>query len=446
MDGSGLEGIAEAMAAVVAAGGGRPVTALTPGELLGVLEALGALKRHVDAGVAPVAAEVARQSRRELGSDSLARKAGFSSAPALVATTVGTTVGEAVRWIQVGEATAPRIALTGEELPASHPHVARAVADGVLGMTGAAAITALLDRVALRVDPERLERAEEELVGLVPGLRPDQLAKLLARAEAHLDPDGVAPRHEDCVADRSFTLQERDGMLHLTGKLDAETGAPVKAAIEAIVGGVLRRNEHADTDGGERDPRSVKQIQADALADLCRHAIGCTEVPTGPQATIVVRVDLADLEAGTGMATIDGLTAPIPAGAVRRLAADGQVIPCVLGGDSDILDWGRTRRLFSPAQKLALVERDGGCVPCGAPPAWCHVHHINWWKRDTGTTDLGNGVLLCTGCHHRLHADGWDIHIDGTGIHATVWLIPPPWIDPHRTPRPTGTRRYTLTA
>ncbi|MBN9202185.1 MAG: hypothetical protein ABS61_10385 [Microbacterium sp. SCN 70-18] len=446
MDGSGLEGIAEALAAVVAAGGGRPVGALTPGELLGVLEAFGALKRQVDAGLAPVAAEVARQSRRELGGDSLARRAGFSSAPVLVATTVGTTVGEAVRWVQVGEATAPRTALTGEALPAKHPHVARAVAGGTLGMTGAAAITALLDRVALRVDPERLERAEEELVGLVPGLRPDQLSKLLARAEAHLDPDGVAPRHEDCVADRSFTLQERDGMLHLSGKLDAETGAPVKAAIEAIVGGVLRRNEHADTDAGERDPRSVKQIQADALADLCRHAIGCTEVPTGPQATIVVRVDLADLEAGTGAAIIDGVTQPIPAGAVRRLAADAQVIPCVLGGDSEILDWGRTRRLFSAAQKLALVERDGGCVSCGAPPAWCHVHHVSWWKRDSGPTDLGNGVLLCTGCHHRLHADGWDIHIDGTGTHATVWLIPPPWIDPHRTPRATGTRRYTLTA
>lgn len=446
MDGSGLEGVAEAMAAVIAAGGGRPVGALSPGELLGLLEAFGALKRQVDAGLAPVAAEVARQSRRELGSDSLARKAGFSSAPVLVATTVGTSVGEAVRWIQVGEAIAPRVALTGEELPAAHPHVARAVADGVLGMTGAAAIIALLDRVALRVDPERLERAEAELVGLVPGFRPDQLAKLLARAEAHLDPDGVAPRHEECVADRSFTLQERDGMLVLAGKLDAETGAPVKAAIEAIVGGVLRRNEHADTDAGERDPRSVRQMQADALADLCRHAIGCTEVPTGPQATIVVRVDLADLEAGTGAATIDGLTQPIPAGAVRRLAADAQVIPCVLGGDSDILDWGRTRRLFTSAQKLALVERDGGCVSCGAPPAWCHVHHVNWWTRDGGSTDLGNGVLLCTGCHHRLHADGWDIHIDGTGIHATVWLIPPPWIDPNRTPRPTGTRRYTLTA
>ena len=88
MDGSCLEGIAGALAAVVAAGGGRPVTALSPGELLGLVEAFGALKRHVDAGLAPVVAEVARQSRRELGSDSLARKAGFSSAAALVATTV----------------------------------------------------------------------------------------------------------------------------------------------------------------------------------------------------------------------------------------------------------------------------------------------------------------------------------------------------------------------
>ena len=30
---------------------------------------------------------------------------------------------------------------------------------------------------------------------------------------------------------------------------------------------------------------------------------------------------------------------------------------------------------------LAIAERDGGCVSCGAPPAWCHVHHLAWWTR-----------------------------------------------------------------
>lgn len=362
----------------------------------------------------------------------------------LISTTSGTSVGEAVRIVQVGEATAPRVSLTGEQLPAKRPHVAAAVSGGRLGMTAASSIIALLDRLSPRVDRTRLDDAERQLVGLAPGLRADELGKLLARAEAHLDPDGVEPRHEAFRDDRFFLLQERDGMLVLTGTFDPETGAPLRAAITAVVGDALRRNESVDE--AERDQRSLRQMQADALADLCRHALGCDEVPTGATTTVVVRVDLADLEAGVGAATIDGIAQPVPAAMVRRLAADTQVIPCVLGGKSEILDWGRARRLFTPAQKLALVERDGGCVSCGAPPAWCHVHHLAWWQRDGGRTDLGNGVLLCTGCHHRLHADGWEIRIDGPGIDAAVWLIPPPWIDAQRTPRLAGRSRYALTA
>lgn len=439
-----LDGIAEALRALSAVGGERPASALTPSELVAVNAAFGALKRHVDAAFAPVAAEISRQSRRELGKDSLAKKQGFSSPAVLISTTTGTSVGEAIRIVQVGEATAPRVSLTGEQLPAKRPHVAAAVSAGQLGMTAASSIVALLDRLALRVDHARLDEAESQLVALAPGLRAEELGRLLARAEAHLDPDGVEPRHEALRDDRSLLLQERDGMVLLTGKLDPETAAPVKAAIDALVGEALRGNEHADD--AARDPRSVRQMQADALADLCRHAIGCDQVPTGATATVVVRVDLADLAAGVGVATIDGIAQPVPASMIRRLAADTQVIPCVLGSKSEILDWGRARRLFTPAQKLALVERDGGCVSCGAPPTWCHVHHLSWWQRDGGRTDLGNGVLLCTGCHHRLHADGWEIRIDGPGIDAAVWLIPPSWIDRDRTPRLAGTARYALTA
>ena len=444
MDSNPLDGIAEALRALAAAGGDRPAGALSPSELAAVSQAFGALKRHVDAAFAPVAAEISRQSRRELGKDSFARKQGFASPVALISTTTGTSVGEAVRIVQVGEATAPRVSLTGEALPAKHRHVAAAVSAGCIGMTAASAIINLLERLALRVDAARLDDAESRLVALAPGLRPDELGKLLARAEAHLDPDGVEPRHGQLRSERCVQLQERDGMLVISGKLDPETGAPVKAALDALVGEALRRNEH--TDDADRDQRSVRQIQADALADICRHAIGCTEVPTAPTATVVVRVDLAALEAGVGAATIDGIAQPVPAATVRRLAADAQIIPCVLGGESEILDWGRAKRLFTPAQKLALADRDGGCVGCGAPPAWCHGHHLEWWERDGGRTDLANGVLLCTGCHHRLHSDGWEISVDGPGIDAHVWLIPPPWIDPQRGARLAGRSRYTLSA
>jgi 5-methylcytosine-specific restriction protein A len=69
-----------------------------------------------------------------------------------------------------------------------------------------------------------------------------------------------------------------------------------------------------------------------------------------------------------------------------------------------------------------------------------------WWLRDCGKTDLHNGILLCVACHHRVHDDGWDIRIEGTGVEAKVWFIPPPWLDPDRTPRLGGRSRYDLVA
>ncbi len=439
-----LTRIAEALEALARVGGERAPDALAPGELAAVNAAFGALKRQVEAAFAPVAAEIARQSRVELGKDSFARKQGFRTPAALIQATTGGSMGEAIKLVQVGEATAPRVSLTGQVMPARHQAVADAVAAGLLAVTAASAIVTMLDRVAPRIDPARADAAEAELVSLAPGLRIDELHRLIVRAEAHLDPDGLEPRHEEHRAQRDFSMRERDGRFVFSGQVDIETGAPIKAAVEALVAQGLRAN-HDATDA-TRDQRSVAQMRADALATICRHAIGCDTLPTGPNTTVIVRMTLEELQTGIGAATIDGIDLPLPAGAVRRLACDLQVIPVVLGSDSEILDWGRDRRGFTRAQKLALATRDGGCACCGAPTAWTEVHHLRWWKRHRGTTDLSNGVLLCTACHHRLHDDGWDIHIDGIGVNATVWLIPPPWIDPAQTPRLGGVKRYTLSA
>lgn len=441
---SSLDLIADALAAVEAVGGAQSPAALTPGELVAVTAAFGALRRRVEAAFAPVAAEVARQSRVELGKESLAKRQGFRTPVSMIATATGATGGEAARLVQVGQATAPRVSLSGESLPAQHPHVAAAVSAGCIGTWAASQIITLLDSVAMRVEPDRLDGAERELVELAPGLRPDELTRLIARAQAHLDPEGIEPREHERRRDRSLIIQERDGMTVLTARLDPETAAPVRAAIEGIVTGALRRNEHATE--SERDQRSVRQLQADALADLCRHGLACDGLPVAPVASIVVRIDLDALTSGRGTATIDGVDAPVSVPTARRLAADAQIIPCVLGERSEVLDWGRAKRLFTPVQKLALAERDGGCVSCGAPPAWCHVHHLRWWERDRGPTDLDNGALLCTGCHHRIHDDGWEIRVEGIGRDATVWLIPPAWIDARRAPRRAGRKRYELTA
>jgi Predicted restriction endonuclease len=239
-------------------------------------------------------------------------------------------------------------------------------------------------------------------------------------------------------------------MVHLSARLDPETAAPIKGAIEAIVTHAIRSRRTApgatecegDTVGAPvvEDDRTVPQLQADALALIARHVIGCNRMPSAPSMAVVVRAELEVLTTGIGHAGIDGLDHPVSAGTVRKMAASAGIIPAVLDGDSLPLDLGRASRLFSWGQRIALGERDGGCACCGLDIAYTEAHHIEWWERDAGPSDLENGVLLCPPCHTRIHDDGWVIRVVG----GQVWFIPPPHVDPQQEPRLGGRVRFGM--
>jgi hypothetical protein len=76
----------------------------------------------------------------------------------------------------------------------------------------------------------------------------------------------------------------------------------------------------------------------------------------------------------------------------------------VLGGRGEILDLGRARRLFTPAQRKALILRDRTCRAegCDIPGTWAEAHHWIPWNVG-GKTDLRNGILLCSHHHHLVH-------------------------------------------
>lgn len=117
-----------------------------------------------------------------------------------------------------------------------------------------------------------------------------------------------------------------------------------------------------------------------------------------------------------------------------RTAVDGGVIEraLCLGGSVEVtvdtcgkpLDVGRLERLFTPAQRLALAVRDGGCLwpGCDQPPAMCESHHCTPWAQG-GNTDVDDGILLCRFHHMNLHFHGWAVRRDGAGRFR---LIPPP--------------------
>jgi hypothetical protein len=144
-----------------------------------------------------------------------------------------------------------------------------------------------------------------------------------------------------------------------------------------------------------------------------------------------------DLLTGLGHAvTDDGLE--LPAGVVRRLACDAEILPVVLGTKSEILDVGRSHRLVTPPTWQALVIRDEHCTfpTCRRPPLMCHAHHIHHWLNG-GQTKLDNLALLC-GHHHRvIHNSPWEIRMNP--VDKRPEFRPPPKmgrISEYRRPRP----------
>ncbi|HEX5878942.1 MAG TPA: DUF222 domain-containing protein, partial [Actinomycetota bacterium] len=130
----------------------------------------------------------------------------------------------------------------------------------------------------------------------------------------------------------------------------------------------------------------------------------------GDATTVIITLDLQALLSGIGVALVGDQ--PITAAEARRLACTAHLIPAVLGGDSEVLDLGRKRRLFSPAQRKAMAVRDVHCRAegCEIPAAWCEAHHAGVPWAAGGATDLADGLLLCSWHHHRAHDPRYNPH------------------------------------
>ena len=131
----------------------------------------------------------------------------------------------------------------------------------------------------------------------------------------------------------------------------------------------------------------------------------------GVNATVVVTMTLDSLKDGLAAATLD-TGDRISAATARRLACEAGVVPVVLGGNSQPLDVGRSQRLFTGPQRIALGVRDGGCTArgCDAPPAMCHAHHDDLWSHQ-GRTAVERGRLLCPFHHRRIHDPEYEVDV-----------------------------------
>ena len=313
------------------------------------------------------------------------------------------------------------------------PTLDAALASGVVNVEQAAIVAAAVQDLPAQVGAEQVDEAEAFLIDQARQFEPSILRKAGQRLLAHVAPeladaaDAAALRRmeERARQTRAFHLTRHgDGRVRLTGWLDESGAATVNAALDPLC---APRHDDAEL-------RTPAQRRADALVAVCELATQTEKLPDngGQRPHVVVTVPFDPLHEELGVGTLDtgGRLTPEQ---VRRLACDAQVIPAVLGGDGQVLDLGRTRRLITGPLRRALELRDRGCAfpGCDRPPRWCHGHHIRAWV-DGGSTNLDNSVLLC-GHHHRIiHRGEWIVRLAADGLPE---FIPPAYVDPRQQPR-----------
>ncbi len=290
---------------------------------------------------------------------------------------------------------------------------------------------------------------QELLAGAAEALSVGEFRKLVDGKVRQLQADGgVAELERQKRNVRMSMWHDRESkMWHGKFQLDAETGSLLQGRLGRTVEAMFHGRE---PDGCPTDPIEKQSfLRAHALVALC----GGTVAGSGKGATVggdaggggdqgsgvadaggwggsgplvggvdlAVAVDWQTLVSGlhehTVLHTSSG--AQLPIDTVRRLACEANIFPVVLGGDSEVLDVGRSRRLANRAQRRALRTIFPTCFVPGCDVAFdaCQVHHLQPFELG-GRTDLHDLRPVCSAHHHRLHEGRWTVR--WAGFQATI--------------------------
>ena len=256
---------------------------------------------------------------------------------------------------------------------------------------------------------QRGEIDETDLVDKARTQSPDKFAGTVRRYEQQRSEDDGMSRLEHQRSQRFAKIKTdtTDGMTVLYGRFDPITGALLETALSPKMDELWR----------EEDPQNratAGQRMAAALAQLVTREDTDEDSSgrvRGPRLLLIGDYDVISRELRNGRL---GDGTPIPTDKIRDLACQADILPAIFRGASQPLDLGRSRRIASPAQRIALVARDKACVGCGATANWCQTHHIIPWAVQ-GNTDLDDMCLLCSRCHHRVHDDRWQVRRTSSG-------------------------------
>ncbi|MBO1754430.1 HNH endonuclease signature motif containing protein [Allobranchiibius sp. CTAmp26] len=328
--------------------------------------------------------------------------------------------------------------------------VAEALASGSASVPAAAAAL----REVPRVLPLLPTADRDDLLGRYLSLSDHgwrTLRQLSTRIVGEFAPEQLVrdeERQQECES--VFWTDLPSGLTRFVAELSGGHAAAVKHALQALSAPTPETGD----DASERDLRTPAKRRADALVRLVDTAAGVLDGSSprpvgefGGTAKILVTLDYNTLYEGLRSAgRLDQLSehgsaangcAPtylpgigrttdgelLDAGTLRRLACDADLIPAVLGGDSEPLDVGRAKRLFTGGLRTAVIHRDQHCTfpCCDRPPDWCDAHHVRpWWAG--GETTLTNAALLCARHHTIVHRDLLTAQVTTTSV---TWDLTP---------------------
>ncbi len=410
-----------------------PVGSFGDTELLDAQRSIAEVRRRLDTLGASVAGEIAHRSRRELGHSGLAQSHGQRTPEGLIAQVTGGSTRDARTLVKAGEL-----------LPVSTPRPEVGPVPGWLAVIGDAVSRAEISVEAANVirtrlgaadgvRSEQLEQAARALVAVAPQLTIEDLARRASRVRDELDLAGVATREEELRSKRYLRVYARpDGMTRVDGLLDPESAAIVVPVLDTATSPRRGGPRFVDPDAVQRaedlvrDERSTEQLTLDTFVELVR--IG-TRVDDGTllgdrKPAVRVLVTQKDLEAPRnafgvrpGVAFFEGQDQAVSVETAERFICTTGAIPILFDTDGKVLNLGRTQRLFTEKQRIAIAARDGGCRMCDRPPSWCEAHHIDHWEEHHGETNVDDGVLLCRFCHLLVHNRGWRITRTGGDYH-----------------------------
>ena len=425
------------------------ISASSDEQLLRAQASLAEIERIQGAFSSLLAGELVHRSRPELGYAGLAQRTGHRTAKGLIQHTTGGSGRRAAELVTVGvmarTAADPSDTVTEPWLSP----VGAAVKAGFLSIGAAAAIRSGLGVPTAQDDSAtvtsaHLRVAAQTLLAEAARLDVDQLLTRARQLRDDLDIKGIGDREREIYEARSFRRVKRpNGLSRYIWDPDIETSAYVDDMFDKITAprrGVrfVDKRDQARADALATDSRTTDQYVHDAIAALLR--IGASAETDDSKAIVGVRQPVVtvlttqkQLDDGQGRGWIEGVSVPVSLATVERMACTGSVQSIAFDEHNDPLRLEREQRLFSRKQRIVLAARDGGCsIPgCDRPASWTEAHHIRYWSRDGGGTNIEEGILLCRHHHMLMHNNGWEI----VRRDHEFWLIPPPDIDPTQTPR-----------